>query len=331
MSNRFLELIEGGGVLFADGGMGTGLFARGLATGDCPELWNVDHPDRVADCHGEFVGAGADIILTNTFGANARRLALHGAESRVAELSAAGARLARAVADAAGRPVAVAGSMGPTGDILAPLGPLSGEAAEAVFRAQASALAAGGADVLWIETISSVEELRAALSAAGTTGLPVVATMSFDTNGRTMMGLTPEDAVRTAAEAAHPPVAFGANCGIGPAELLDTVVSFAGAAAPRPLIVAKGNCGIPQYSGGHLHYSGTPEVMADYAVLARDAGARIIGGCCGTTGEHVRAMVSAVRATPPGPAPDRETIVGRFGPLRWAAKPAEPKARRRRA
>ncbi|MEZ5825352.1 MAG: homocysteine S-methyltransferase family protein [Geminicoccaceae bacterium] len=161
--DRFQTLIAERGVLLADGGMGTALFRRGLETGDCPELWNVDHPDRVADVHREFVEAGSDIILTNSFGGNAMRLKLHDAQDRVGELNRSAAQIARSVADTADRTVLVAGSMGPTGEILAPVGSLSIEDAADAFAEQARALAEGGVDLL-CETLSSQEELEAALA-----------------------------------------------------------------------------------------------------------------------------------------------------------------------
>jgi len=321
MTDRLTALLADKPVVFADGAMGTSLFALGLATGDCPELWNVDRPEAVASVHRDFVAAGSDIVLTNTFGANARRLLLHGADDRVAALNRAGAAVARGVAEAAGRPVLVAGSMGPTGDLLAPLGPLTEAEAEAIFAEQARALAEGGVDILWVETISAAAEMRAAVAAAAGTGLPVVATFSFDTNGRTMMGLTAAEAVALAGELAVRPVGLGANCGVGPPQLVDTVLELSGAAPDGIAVVAKGNCGIPEYRHGHIHYAGSPSIMADYACLARDAGARIIGGCCGTTAAHVRAMVEAVAARPPGSRPDRAAVEARLGPV--AAPSAE--------
>jgi 5-methyltetrahydrofolate--homocysteine methyltransferase len=336
MTDPLRELLAAKPVLIADGAMGTNLFALGLETGASPELWNLEQPERVCGLHRSFVDAGIDIILTNSFGANARRLALHGAEDRVRELNTAAARLARSVADGAERPVLVAGSMGPTGDIFEPVGTFGRAEGEAAFAAQAQALAEGGCDLLWIETISAPEELAAAVAGAALTGLPVVATMTFDTHGRTMMGLTPEDAM---AVSAHLPVhlaAFGANCGIGPAQLVESVLGLARAAGPDDLIVAKGNCGIPAYRDGDIHYDGTPEVMADYACLARDAGARIIGGCCGTTPGHIRAMVEALAARPRGSLPDRTLIEQRLGPLSagldaHAAAARGRRERRRRA
>jgi methionine synthase I (cobalamin-dependent) len=328
------RLLEERGVLLADGGMGTGLFAQGLTTGDSPEIWNVERPDAVRAVHHGFVEAGSDVILTNSFGGNRRRLALHGAEARVGELNRAAARVAREATDDAGRPVLVAGSMGPTGDLMAPLGPLTAEEAEAVFAEQAAALAEGGVDLLWIETMSAPEEVEAAVrGAAAAAGLPVVTTMSFDTNGRTMMGVTPAAAVSFYAGLPARPVAYGANCGIGPAQLLATLLAFREAAPPGDVIVAKVNCGIPEYRDGHIHYSGTPEVMAAYARLARDAGARIVGGCCGTQPVHLRAMRAALDAAEPGPPPSLEEVAEALGPIAAPAPApaAEPAPRRRRA
>ena len=323
------ELIEERGALLLDGGMGTGLFARGLETGDCPELWNIDHPERVADLHREFASAGSDIILTNSFGANRYRLQLHLAQERCQELNSAAAGLARAVAQEADRRVLVAGSMGPTGEILAPVGVLTEDEAAAAFAEQAQALAAGGADLLWAETLSSAEELRAAITGASQAGLPVVATMSFDTNGRTMMGLTPDAALSLAHSLPGPVSAFGANCGIGPAQLVATVLGFSRFSQPDELLVAKGNCGIPEYREGHIHYSGTAEIMAEYAVMARNAGASLIGGCCGTKGEHLKAMRQALDARPKGPPPDIEDIEATLGAITTPAQVSEIKQRDR--
>ncbi|MCB1885617.1 MAG: betaine--homocysteine S-methyltransferase [Geminicoccaceae bacterium] len=320
--SRFSDLLAERGVLLADGGTGTGLFARGLVTGDSPELWNVTERARVLDLHREFVRAGSDLILTNTFGANRFRLKLHGLQDRVAELNEAAASVAREAADEAGRPVLVAGSIGPTGEILQPVGALDPEDAEAGFLDQALALKAGGVDVLWIETMSAPGEVAAAVAAAAKADLPLVATMSFDTNGRTMMGLTPENAIRLFKEMPTPPVGMGANCGVGPAQLLATLLGFKDAAAPDDVIVAKGNCGIPQYVDGAIHYTGTPEIMADYARLARGAGARIIGGCCGTRGEHIAAMRAALDEADAAPAPDVATIEARLGPVQMPTSTA---------
>jgi len=331
MSDPLRALLATRPVLIADGAMGTSLFAEGLETGGSPELWNLERPGRVRAVHASFVAAGSDLILTNSFGGNRYRLLLHGNQDRVAELNRAAARIARAVADAAGRRVLVAGSMGPTGELFAPIGALDPAAGAAAFAAQAEALAAGGCDLLWIETVSGAEELAAAVAGAATTGLPIVATMTFDTHGRTMMGLTPEAALGLRDALPARPVAFGANCGIGPAQLVESVLGLMRAAAPGDLIVAKGNCGVPHYREGRIHYDGTPEVMAAYACMARDAGARVIGGCCGTTAAHVRAMADALATRPPGPAPDRAAIEAALGPLPAPPGAAPVRPRRRRA
>ena len=205
--------------------------------------------------------------------------------------------------------------MGPTGELVVPLGAMTMDEATAAFAEQAQALAAGGADLLWIETMSSAEEVEAAVAGAATTDLPVVVTLSFDTNGRTMMGITPEAAVELFQRLPRQPVAFGANCGTGPGQLLATVLGLHGAAGPDALIVAKGNCGIPEYRDGQICYSGTPEIMASYARLARDCGARIIGGCCGTTTVHVAAMRRSLDESEPGPVPEIGAIAAVLGPV----------------
>ena len=328
MKTSFADLCASRDWLLADGATGTNLFRSGLETGYPPELWNQEYPEQVTSLHKEFVQAGADIILTNSFGGTTHRLKLHQAETRVAELNEAAARLARSVADSADRPVLVAGSMGPTGELFEPLGALRPDEAEQAFAEQALALAAGGADLLWIETMSSVEEIEAAVQGARHTHLPVVATMTFDTAGRTMMGITPAAYADVAAGLNID--AFGANCGIGPAELLDSVHGFVEHNIQLPMI-AKGNCGIPAYVDGEIHYHGTPELMADYAVLARDSGVKIIGGCCGTSPEHIRAMAQALQITPPGPA-TRSDVAAKLGEA-WRYVPEKPssgKAGRRR-
>jgi methionine synthase I (cobalamin-dependent) len=313
MTNPISDLIARRGWAVADGATGTNLFGRGLETGYPPELWCVERPDDILWLHRSFLDAGSDIILTNSFGGTAFRLKLHDAQDRVEELNLAAAKLARQAVDAhyaaTGKKAVVAGSIGPTGELFAPLGALTHQTAVAGFAAQAAALAAGGVDVLWVETMSSTEEVAAALEAARSTGLPVCTTMTFDTASRSMMGVTPTGFAEFATAAGADFI--GANCGIGPAELLHSVEGIlqAGAAAP---VVAKGNCGIPAYVEGAIHYHGTPELMADYALFARDAGATIIGGCCGTTPKHIAAMVRALDGTPKR-AFDRGAMVAALG------------------
>ncbi len=305
--------------LLADGATGTNYFQMGLVSGDAPEMWNFEHPERVRSLHRRFIEAGADIILTNTFGGNRHRLKLHNAQDRVRELNLAAVKNARAEAEAAGRPVYVGGSIGPTGEIFQPVGAMSHEDGVAAFEEQAMALKEGGVDVLWIETMSSEEELRAAVEGASKAGLPIVTTMSFDTNGRTMMGITPKAFGALTASLATQPVAIGANCGVGASELVATVLGIT-AARPDAAVVAKGNCGIPQYHDGHIHYTGTPELMADYARIALDAGAKIIGGCCGTSPEHLAAMRKSLEGYSKGPRPSIDLIEQRLGPVSELAK-----------
>ena len=342
MSDLLARLLSERDYLMADGAIGTNLFAMGLETGEAPELWNTDNPGNVRKLHDSFVEAGADILITNTFGANSYRLQLHSAQNRVRELNAAGVRIAREAADAAGRPVVVAASMGPTGEIFQPVGTLSEADGEAAFAEQAEAQAEAGADVHWIETISGHEELSAAVRGASVTGLPIVSTMTFDTVGRTMMGLTTEAAIELGhtlsaellAAGKIGLAAYGSNCGVGPATLVDSILGLGRGAHGGDILVAKGNCGIPHYDDGKIVYTGTPEIMADYARLARDAGARIIGGCCGTTAVHVRAMVDALKDYTPGDRPTRDAIEAALGPVAVAPPPREgvdeAQARRRR-
>ncbi len=312
MTNRLTDLLSERSWLLADGATGTNLFNMGLSAGDAPEFWNVDHTDRVGELYKGWVDAGVDLFLTNTFGGNAARLKLHNGQSRVHELNRAGAEIARNVADASGRTVIVAGSMGPTGEIMLPMGALSYDRAVEIFHEQAEGLKDGGADVLWVETISAAEEYKAASEGARLAGIDWCGTMSFDTAGRTMMGLTSQGMADLVASLDHPPLAFGANCGVGASDLLRTVLGFAAQGTEWPLI-AKGNAGIPKYVDGHIHYDGTPELMAEYAVLARDAGATIIGGCCGTTPEHLKLMKTALEQRPVGSRPTLDQITNALG------------------
>jgi 5-methyltetrahydrofolate--homocysteine methyltransferase len=298
--------------LLADGATGTNLFNMGLESGEPPELWNVDRPDAIRTLYRNAVEAGSDLFLTNTFGGNASRLKLHGAEGRVHELNRVGAALGREIADAAGRPVVVAGSVGPTGEIFEPMGSLTHALAVEMFHEQAEGLKAGGADVLWVETMSAPEEYKAAAEAAALAGMPWCGTMSFDTAGRTMMGVTSAAMAAMVDKLPNPPLAFGANCGVGASDLMRTVLGFVATGTERP-IIAKGNAGIPKYHDGHIHYDGTPALMADYAVLARDAGVRIIGGCCGTMPDHLRAMRAALEERPKGDRPTLEAIAAALG------------------
>lgn len=308
--------------LLADGATGTNLYNMGLAPGEIADLWCDTHPDRVLALHNAMVAAGADILLTNSFGANNCRLRLSNAQTRVHELNLKAARLAREAADAAGRPVLVAGSIGPTGEIMAPMGRLSEAEAAQIFTEQAMALKEGGVDLLWVETISAPEELRAASAAARATGLPWCAMMSFEPGGWTMMGVTPAQLAAQVERLDPAPLAYGANCGTGPAELLLAVAGFAASGSER-MMIAKPNAGVPRHQDGGLTYDATPSVMAEFAVLARDLGVRIIGGCCGTTPAHLAAMHAALRQHSRGPRPSDEVIATRMKQAMLAASAAE--------
>ncbi|MCW8842130.1 MAG: betaine--homocysteine S-methyltransferase [Rhodobacteraceae bacterium] len=314
MSDALSKMLESRDWIMADGATGTNLFNMGLESGDAPEFWNETHPDRIKKLYRFAVDNGSDLFLTNSFGGNASRLKLHNAGHRARELSRIAAELGREVADAANRPIIVAGSVGPTGDIMQPVGTLSHADAVEIFHEQAEGLKEGGADVLWLETISAPEEYRAAAEAFGLAGMPWCGTMSFDTAGRTMMGLTSQDMVQLVESLPNPPLGYGANCGTGASDLLRTVLGFAAQGNERP-IIAKGNAGIPKYVDGHIHYDGTPELMGEYAVMARDCGATIIGGCCGTMPEHLAAMREALETRPRGPRPTLEAITEVLGPF----------------
>ncbi len=293
------ELLGERGHLLLDGAMGTQLFEAGLTAGEAPELWNLEHPDRVTAVHASYVEAGSDVLLTNTFGANRCRLRLHNLNGRVAEITAAAVANARAAAEASDRQVLVAGSMGPTGELIQPLGTMSEAETEDAFAEQAAGLAAGGADLIWIETLSDLPAVEAAVRGARrSTDLPVVATLSFDTAGRTMMGLTGTEAGRRLAELGVD--GFGANCG---ANLADTeaAVSDMSAVSGGIPVASKANAGIPVWHGAVLSYDGTPEVLAAHADRARRAGASLIGACCGSTPDHIRLMADVLSGRLPVP------------------------------
>ena len=285
------ELLNATGFLVADGAMGTELFAGGLMAGDLPEIWNVDHPDRIRTIHQSYVEAGSDVVLTNSFGGNRHRLELHSMDGRVHELNAAAATIGREVADAASHPVLVAGSMGPTGELIEPLGELTAGEAQKAFAEQAAGLTAGGADVLWLETMSALTEVEAGvLGARSASDLPIVVTLSFDTAGRTMMGITGEEAGTRLAELGVSGI--GANCGANLADTEAAVAAILSVCGDIP-VVSKANAGIPVWKGAELEYDANPEILAAHAHRLRAIGVSIIGTCCGSTPAHI-AMIRAV-------------------------------------
>jgi len=287
-------LLASGKAILADGGMGTMLMALGLKPGDTPELWNVDRVDDVRGIHRGYIEAGAQIILTNTFGGNRRRLQHRDLGDRVAELNRDAATLAREEADGAKAPVVLGGSIGPSGRMMAPLGDLTYEEAAAIFEEQAAALVAGGVDVLWVETMSELNELRAAIEGCrkAAPDFPVVATMTFDTHGHTSMGVPPREAVAAFIEMGL--LVFGGNCGNGPEEI-EGVIQEMSTLAPEAVLIAKANAGLPHMEGDQQVYDATPEIMAEHALRVRRKGASIIGACCGSTPDHIRAMGEALK------------------------------------
>ncbi|MEM9333022.1 MAG: betaine--homocysteine S-methyltransferase, partial [Pseudomonadota bacterium] len=281
--------------------------------GGAPELWNDESPEKIIKLYQNFVDAGSDIILTNTFGGTRHRLKLHNAQDRVHELNRKAAELARDVVSKVDKKVIVAGSVGPTGELLAPLGSLTYEQCVEAFVEQMQGLKDGGVDVFWVETMSAPEEINAAAEAAGKVGLEYVVTASFDTAGRTMMGLLPQD-MHNVVEQDTRPLAIGANCGVGASDLLSSVLDITNA-NPNAIVIAKANCGIPQIKGDVVEYTGTPELMHKYTKMAIDAGAKIIGGCCGTTCTHLSHMRTAIDTHQKAQRPAIEDIVEHIGPL----------------
>ena len=314
MSNPLHTLLEEKGVLLADGATGTNLFEMGLTSGQSPEFWNDTAPEKITKLHQDFVDAGSDIILTNSFGGTRHRLKLHHAQDRTYELNEKAAKIARKVADNCDRKIIVAGSVGPTGELLIPLGELTYEGAVEAFVEQMEGLKAGGVDVFWIETMSAVDEMQAAAQAANSLDMPYVITASFDTAGRTMMGMTPAQMHSSVSGEGTPPMAIGANCGVGASDLLGSILDIS-EATPQVTIIAKANCGIPVIRGENVVYTGTPELMSDYACFAIDAGATIIGGCCGTSCDHLAAMRKAIDTHQKTTRPTIEAITEAIGPM----------------
>ena len=283
--NAFIHHLLEAGTVIADGAWGTELQARGLQPGELPDAWNLEHPERVTEVARSYVAAGSRVILTNTFGANRFRMAGHALAHRVVEINRKGVLLSRQAAE--GR-ACVFASLGPSGKLL-----LSGDATEeelrAAFDEQAEALADGGADAIVVETITDLAEARIAVAAARATGLPVVACMVFDSgkqNDRTMMGATPEQTAAALTEAGADVV--GANCGVGIAQAVP-VCRRMRTASNRPIWI-KPNAGLPTMEGDRAVYRTTPDEFASFVPALHEAGASIIGGCCGTTPDFVRAL-----------------------------------------
>ena len=289
--SKLFEALNAGKVLIADGANGTMLQKLGLPPGVAPERWNLENPDGIRTLHKLYADAGSDMVLTNTFGGSANRLKRENLDDKVVEINRAAAELAR---EAVGDEVIVLGDIGPTGELMDPLGTLKFEEAVATFAQQAQALVQGGVDAFLIETMSDLQEIRAAVEGVkSVTDLPVMASMSFDTKGRTMMGVKPEKAAK--ALSAMGVDVIGANCGRTLTETLEAVTKMR-ETLPDSLLLAKPNAGLPRASAGELVYDVTPEVMVEYAQrFVDEAGVLIFGGCCGSTPDHIRAISAALK------------------------------------
>ncbi len=282
------------GTLISDGAMGTMLQESGLDDGGAPELWNVEHPDRIEAVLEAYAAAGANLITTNTFGGTAGRLAMHGLEDRLYELNKAGAEVARKVADRHPN-CFVMGDVGPTGELMDPMGTLTLESAKEIFSAQIKALADGGVDAILIETMSDLAEVEAAVNAAKEVAphLPIITTMSFDTNLRTMMGVKPTLAVTYLASLGVRII--GANCGRGIDEMRVIAKELVDARPDGVFIITQSNSGLPKLVGDTFIYEGTPDEMGKYATEMKSFGVNVVGSCCGSTPAHTAAISAAVQ------------------------------------
>ena len=281
-----------------DGATGTMLQAAGMKPGECPELYNITHPEIVLDIHRQYVEAGTTLLHTNTFGANRQKLSAYGLQDRLEEINRAAVRIAKEAAQA-GQNVKIVGDLGPTGKFLAPLGELSFDEAYDIYRQQATVLEESGVDCILIETIIDIQEMRAALLAVkDNTKLPVICQMSYSEDGRTVTGTDPETAA-VILDAMGADV-IGANCSCGPAQLLPVVEKLHGATT-KPISIQP-NAGLPRLVDGKTVFPMSPEEMGEWAPKLIAAGATYLGGCCGTTPAHIRAMADAVRDLSPIPA-----------------------------
>lgn len=305
MSDSFLTRLAQGNLL-GDGATGTLLYAHGVAFEQCFDALNLEQPALVQGLHEEYLRAGAELIETNTFGANRFKLEEHGLAHRVAEINATGVRLARDAVNASGRRAFVAASVGPLGVQLAPVGAVSREDARAAFREQIAALASAGPDALIFETFANLHEITEAIRAAqdvgalNSTPLPIIAQMTFTNDGVTTYGYTPTQVAH--ALAALKVNVIGVNCSVGPARVLPVIEQIIHTVRDDPrkpglvYFAAQPNAGFPEASGGRIFYPATPDYFGDYARRFAEAGVNLIGGCCGTTPQHIRAMRLALDA-----------------------------------
>ncbi|MCL5111164.1 MAG: homocysteine S-methyltransferase family protein [Chloroflexi bacterium] len=281
--------LQNGRPLVCHGALGTVLQSDDEEFNRAPELLNLSRAESVLALQREYVAAGAELLGSFTFGANAVKLARAGLADRIRELNLAAVRLARQAAD---RTAYVAGTIGPTGELLAPYGELSAGRATAAYAAQAAALAEGGVDLFWIKTMSDLAEVKAAVAGIrSVSDLPIFCSLSFGMGGRTMMGVGPSQAARDLAELAL--AGIGANCGLGPGEMLPMLAEML-EACPEAVLVAQPNAGLPELAGGEAVYDVGPEEFADFARRCSALGVRAIGGCCGSTPAHIAAVAAAL-------------------------------------
>jgi 5-methyltetrahydrofolate--homocysteine methyltransferase len=288
-----ISRLKSGRVIVADGATGTMLLAAGLPAGTPPERWVLENPNPIRDLQRAYVEAGSDLIIACTFGANRTRLEQTGLADQLAEVNQRAVQIAR---EAAGDRAYVAADIGPTGELLmAPIGKMTYEQALEIFAEQAAVLAQAGVDVLYIETMSDLDEMKAAVTGAqqAAPDIPIFATFSFDHHGRTNMGVKPEQAAETLQ--ALGVAAFGANCG-ATLEMTEGAVTKMHEAAPQAALIAKPNAGKPHMVDRKTVYDATPEDMAEYAQKFVALGARVVGGCCGSTPEHIRAIAETVKS-----------------------------------
>ncbi len=315
----------GQGPLLCDGGMGSFLYARGVALDPCFDVLNVTQPRLVQSVHTEYMAVGADAVETNTFGANRFKLAAFGLDAEVRRINTQGARVARDARESSGRDAFVLGSIGPLGRYLVPLGTVTPDEARAAFREQAEALAEGGVDALIVETFADLTEIALAIEAIRSVAdLPIVAQMSFTEECLTFTGRTAADVARTLRDLGVQ--AMGANCSVGSSILHEVLEHMLPEAGATPLTVQP-NAGLPTQIGQRLIYISSPAYMAEYAGRMLDAGATIVGGCCGTTPAHIAAMREVIDrrlATPRRVARPPRVAVREARVVADTAAPAEP-------
>jgi homocysteine S-methyltransferase len=316
------RLLDPARIVLFDGAMGTMLYARGVFINQCYDELALRAPDLVREVHAAYVAAGAEVIETNTFGANGARLAQHGREGEVTAINRRAAELAREAADAApgGRTVLVAGAVGPLGVRIEPYGPTGREEARALFHEQIAALVAGGADCVILETFGDLLEMEQAIRAArdAAPGAPVIALVTVGADLRTPYGASPADAAR-ALDAWGADI-IGLNCSVGPQTILEGIEQMAAVTTRK--LAAMPNAGMPREVGGRRMYMASAEYFATYARHLVQAGAKVVGGCCGSTPEHVRAMCQALRV-------DRAMARSSDAPRRGAPRSVRPPSTRR--